>query len=58
MNGKTIQGIDLAAICWSGTEVRMYYQAGNTPFGITEWQLGKVNHSVGGGTGQDLLPPA
>lgn len=36
----------------------MYYQAGNTSFGITEWQLGKVNHSVGGGTGQDLLPPA
>lgn len=36
----------------------MYYQAGNTPFGITEWQWGKGNHSVGGGTGQDLLHPA
>ncbi|KAB8274716.1 fucose-specific lectin [Aspergillus minisclerotigenes] len=58
MNGKTIQGTDLAAICWPGTEVRMYYQAGNTPFGITEWQWGKGNHSVGEGTGQDPLPPA
>ncbi|KAL2847869.1 fucose-specific lectin [Aspergillus pseudoustus] len=58
MHGKTIQGTDLAAICWPGTELRVYYQGGTKAFGITEWQWGKGNSSAVGGTAQDPLPPA
>lgn len=58
MTGHTIQGTDLAAVCWPGTEVRVYYQGGTNAFGLTEWLWGKSNTSEVGGTGKNPLPPA